>query len=94
MTQPISSHIVLGQPHVLGNEGTLAVSWDMSRTFPSKNLNNTIHTDPLQIQTGQIRMGSSKKLVVHKNIFNLQLMQRRERCQEKNNGFMEVIVMV
>jgi hypothetical protein len=36
MTQPISSHIVLGQPNVLGNEGTLAVSWDMSRTFPSK----------------------------------------------------------
>jgi hypothetical protein len=34
ITQPISSHIVLGQPHVLGNEGTLAVSWDMSGTCP------------------------------------------------------------
>jgi hypothetical protein len=38
MTQPISSHIVLGlgQPHVLGNEGTLAVSWDMSGTCPGQ----------------------------------------------------------
>jgi hypothetical protein len=34
LTQPISSHIVLGQPHVPGNKGTLAVSWDMSGTCP------------------------------------------------------------
>jgi hypothetical protein len=42
MTQPISSHIVLGRPHVLENEGTLVVSWDMSGTFPSKPDNNNL----------------------------------------------------